>query len=342
MKRRKTLAATITLLTIALTVSTIGCSGAKKEPIVTIDDKSIYLEDFLYDIYLIEKDGNQLESYYQTHFGCSYWDYTYQGMTVRESAKNSILASVVMYELLSDQAEKHGLELTEEELNKVSATVNSISTYSAKEGLDQAQLTKDVLDKSCKIHELGDKYRNYLSKDIFIDEKAIRNSIDSAAYREYVTECLFIPTVLYEDGTVSPLSEGEKTSAYQLIQKIHNELLAGSGFDKLLNQYSSVQYDNRSFVYGDANIETEYQEAAKVLGKDDYSSVVATNNGYYIIHMIDNNSTGRFEQAVEDAIDAEEDKQFTALYNKIKESYDITINFDYWDTITIGSITTPK
>lgn len=339
MKRNKTLAATITLLTIALTLYAIGCSETKKEPIVTINDKSIYLEDFLYDIYFIEAEGNQLASYYQTHFGCSYWDYTYNGITARESAKNSIMASVVMYEILSDQAEKRGLELSPEELEKVAATVNSISNNTSKDGLDQIGLTQDVLERSYKIHVLGDKYRDYLSKDIFIDEKAIRNSIDPEDYREYMTECLFIPTVLFEDNTVSPLSKGEKESAHQLIQRIHSELQGGSGFEELLNQYSSLQYDNRNFVFGDTNVEVDYQKVAKELEKDDYSSIVSTDYGYYIIHMIDNNSTSRYEQAVEDAIDTEEDKQFTALYNKIKDSYRITINFDYWDTITIGSIT---
>ncbi len=339
MKRAKNLAATITLLTIALTVSTAGCSGVKEEPIVTIDNKALYLEDFLYDIYLIEKDGNQLETYYQTQFGCSYWDYTYENTTLRESAKNSVLAGVVMYELLSDQAAKHGLALSGEEQNKVAAAVKSVRSDSSKEKLDQLGLTQSVLEKACQTHELADQYRDYLSKDIFINEKAIRSSISPEDYREYVTECLYIPTVLYEDNTVSPLSKGEKASAHQLIQKIHNKLSAGDGFAALLNQYSSLRYENRNFVYGDKEIEHEYQNAAKELKKDEYSSVVTTDYGYYIIHMLDNNSSSRYEQAVEAAIDAEEDKQFTALYNKIKDSYDITINFDYWDTITIGSIT---
>ncbi len=342
MKLYKTLAATLTLLTIVLSVNLVGCSGIKKEPIVTIDGKRIYLDDFLYDIYLVEREGNQLETYYQTHFGCSYWDYSYNNMTLRESAKNSILAEVVMYELLNDQAEKKGLELTAEELNKVAATVNSISNDSSKEDLNQIGLNRELLEKSCKIHALGDKYRSYLSKDIFIDEKAVRNSINREDYLEYITEYLYLPTVLYEDGTISPLSEGEKAYAYQLSQKIHKKLLAGLGFDDLLNQYSSLQYDTRNFVYGDTNVESAYQEAAIVLGKDNYSSVVTTDYGYYIIHMIDNNSSSRYEQAVEDAIDAEEEKQFTALYNKLKDNYDITINFDYWDTITIGSITVPN
>jgi hypothetical protein len=47
----------------------------------------------------------------------------------------------------------------------------------------------------------------------------------------------------------------------------------------------------------------------------------------------------RYEQAVEDAISNVEAAQFATVYNKIKDQYDITINFKYWDTVTIGSIT---
>jgi len=341
-KRRKTLAATITLLSIALSIYTAGCSGARQEPVVTLDGKSIYLEDFLYDIYLVEADGSQLEKDYQANFNCSYWDSTHNGMTLREAAKNSVLASVVMYEILADQAEKNGVQLSDEELNETAATVNSIQSSSWKESLDKAGLTSDVLKKACEMHALGDKYRTQLTKDIYIDENAIRDSIDPEDYREYITECLFIPTVLLEDNTVSPLSEGEKASARRLAQKVHNKLSSGTGFDRLLNQYSSLQYYNRNFVYGDTNVEAEYQEAAMLLGKDGYSPLVATDYGYYIIHMIDNNSTTRYEQALEAAVAAEEDKQFAALYDRIKDSYNITINFDYWDTIRIGSITVPQ
>ncbi len=342
MKRRKTLAATLTLLFIALSIHAAGCSGARQEPVVTLNGKSIYLEDFLYDIYLVESEGNQLENDYQAQFNCSYWDYTHNGMTLRETAKNSILATVVMYELLADQAKKNGIQLSDEELDEVDATVSSIQNSSTEESLDQAGLTPDVLEKACEMHALGDKYKAGLLKDIYIDEKAIRDRIDPEDYREYVTQCLYIPTVLLEDNTVSPLSEGEKASARQLAQKVHNKLSSGAGFVELLNQYSSLQYYNRNFVYGDTNVETEYQDAAIQLGKDGYSPVVATDYGYYIIRMVDNNSTARYVQAVEAAVAAEEEQQFAALYNKIKDSYDITINFDYWDTLRIGSITVPQ
>lgn len=221
------------LLSIVLiTMLLSGCSHKKDPVIVTINEGKLYLKDFYYDIYLIEKDGNQLEEDYQNKLGYSYWDSEYNGITIRQAAKSSIFASVVMYEILSDQAAKNGMTLSEEDLKADEGTADQVFKDIADNNTDMKNLNiqdlKDAIDKKT----LGDKYRSELIKNFKIDKEEIRSSIKS------------------ED------------------------------------------YDSQS----------------------------------------------SYEQAVTDAVNTEEDRLFSEAYNKMKDQYDIKINFDNWDTVIIGQI----
>lgn len=339
MKQRKQRIIWSLILVTATALLMQGCSRSEKTPIVTINDKELYMTDFLYDIFVIEKEGNNLEKNYQANLGYSYWDYEYEGTTMREAAKSSVLTRVIMNELLSDQALQHGFTLSERELMKNKKSINALVDDYSEETLNDMGLTRDVLNTAYNKNALCEKYYNDLSKDFKINEKSIRDHINKADYREYKTECIYIPTVKTEEQVITSLSEEDIKAAYRIISAALEELEAGAEFDTLLNENDNLNYYSRDFIYGNSSYEKGYQDAAVILKNKSYSDIVATNYGYYIIHMLDNNSMDRYEQAVEDAISNEEAAQFATVYNKIKDQYDITINFKYWDTVTIGSIT---
>jgi foldase protein PrsA len=322
----------------------MGCNSSKNTPIVTINDTKLYMEDFLYDIYIVETEGNQLEDYYQNSLGYGYWDIECEGITMREAAKSSIITRVVMNEILADQAKQNEFTLTQKEIMENEEEFDRIirtSPHSEME-LNNIGLTRKVLYASLDKFALGHKYYKELSKSFKIDEKAIRNSLKQVDYREYKTECLFIPTATSKKPTPTPLNEDEVAIALDTITKALVKLQTGSEFISLLNEYDSLAYYTRDFIYGNSIYEMEYQAAAILLENGEYSQVITTNYGYYIIHMLDNLSSKQYERAVEEALELEEEKQFALIYNEIKKQYNISIDFEYWDTITIGSITEPK
>ncbi|MDF2944820.1 MAG: putative rane protein [Herbinix sp.] len=342
MKKRKQKKLLSLIVLSATTFLLLGCSSSARTPIVTINDTKLYMKDFLYDIYVIETEGNRLDEYYQDNLGSGYWDYEYNGTTMRENAKNSIITQVVMNELLSDQAIQHGFTLSEKERAKNEAAIDALIETSSEEALKDVGLSREVLNAAFNKISLSNLYYNELSKDFMLDEKAIRKSITKEDYREYKTECLYVPTVTTENNTLIPMDEKDIKAAYNTISNALDQVITGTEFDTLLNENDTLAYYSRDFIYGNSNYEKGYQDAAIVLKNREYSDIISTNYGYYIIHMLDNYSMDRYDQAVEDAINAEEDAQFAVIYNKIKAQYDISINFDYWDTVTIGSITTPK
>lgn len=325
----------------AIAFLTTGCTSAKSVPIVTINDKNLYLSDFLYDIYEAEAEGNKLEAYYKEHLNYSYWDYEYNETTMRQITKSSILATVVMYEILADQAIKKGMYLTPLEKSEEKEKTDNILAAASEDYFNRIGLTREMIEQSIIKKSLGDKYRNEISKSFHIDEDTIRKSIKPQDYKEYQTECLFIPTVKAVNQTYEPLSQEEIDFAQATMLDALHKLEEGVGFDGLLNEYDTLEYIYRDFIKDDMNCEMKYQSAAEPLHNDEYSQIVTTEYGLYIIHMLNNNATDKYEEAVEKAIEDVEDEKFISFYNKLKDDYDITINFDYWDTLTIGSIITP-
>lgn len=339
MKRTRS---TITILTAILMSAIVLLGGCRKSPdtIVTINDRKLTMEDFRYDIYLIESEGNSLNEYYQSKLGISYWDYTNaDGKTTREAAKDAILARVIMYEILTDQAKKAGMTLTEEELTANEASVDSLINNTTDLNLVDSGLTRELLIASYNRLTLGDKYYKKLSEGFTIDQDAIQKSISPEDYHEYKTECIYVTTVKSENQQLYALSEDELNAAIATITGALDQINAGSDLHTVVAGDSKLTYYTRDFIPGDDIPEQEYKDAAMKLNNDEYSGIVTTSYGYYIIHMLDNNSNSRYEKAVQDAITAEQNRQFEAVYNEIKAKYDIKINTKNWDTVTIGSTT---
>lgn len=338
MKNRK-YSITASFLLLAAACFMNGCRISKDDPIVTINDKKLYMADFLYQIYTIEEEGNRLEEYYQNNLGYSYWDYEFEGKTMREMAKNSVITQVVMDEILADQAQQKEISLSDKEAEQMDDDIAQLYADISEEKFDSIGLTRKVLTEALGKVSLSDKYHSQIIENLKIDTEAIRDSIDKEQYREYKTECLYSATVSTEEDMITPLSMDEKETAYSDITKALQWINDGMGFDEILNKDDRLTYSSRKFVFGDSLYEDTYQKEAIILNNGEYSNIVATDYGYYIIHMLDCYSMDQYEQAVEDAITAEEEKQFAEIYNEIKKQYNITINFEDWDPITIGSIT---
>lgn len=328
-----------TLIFIILSLSFFLTACGKKNIIVKIDNTKLTLDDFLYDIYLVELERDTWNRNYKDSLGIDYWDYELEGLPMDQLAKDTIMTRVIMYEVLSDQAKKKGIALSDKELSSIEADVDKLISSMSDSELNETGLNRDILLKTFHRLTLSDKYYQTIISGFEINEEEIRNSIDPDEYKEYRTECLYVTTALVSYQKITPLSEDELKEAYDKIVKIKELVQNGSDFDEILEQIDGVQYYERNFIAEDNTAEEEYKEAASFLNNGDYSDIVTTKFGYYIIHMLDNNSAKRYEKAIENAILERKTSQFKIVYDEILKDYDISINNKYWSSLDIGSIT---
>lgn len=332
----------LAFILIAAIVSFIGCKKNENKVLVTLNDKKLTLEDFLYDIYLIEAEGNAMEEYYRESLNSSYWDYEKDGMTIRDAAKDAIFSRVIMYEILMDQAKKAGINLTESELAANEAAVDTVISSTTDISLAESGLTRELMIEGYNRISLGDKYYLSVSEDFAVDESAIRSSLSAEDYREYITECIYAPSVRSENQQLIELTADELKNMQASIQAAADKLASGTDLSEIVSGDQNLKHYNRNFIAGDRIPEQEYRDAAMALENGAYSQIITTSYGYYIIHMLDNHSESRYKQAVEDAIKAEEQSQFEKVYEELKKQYEIQFNTEAYNEIVIGSITSNK
>ena len=73
---------------------------------------------------------------------------------------------------------------------------------------------------------------------------------------------------------------------------------------------------------------------------DEISDVIETDDGYYVIKMVDNNDQSAYEQECTQVVEDEKEKQFKAKYKSdIKPNYTTKVQ-SYWKgRVTLGGIT---
>ncbi|TAH67999.1 MAG: hypothetical protein EWM47_08500 [Anaerolineaceae bacterium] len=331
MKRKHISLIALLLIIFSLPLSLLACS--KNEVIVEIDDTKLSLDDFLYDIYLIEHERDLWNNKFKESLGIDYFDYEYDGTSMKQLAKNTIMTKVILYEILSDQAKKKGYTLSDEEINTIDENVDKLIASISDVQLKESKMNRDILIKANNKLALADKYYLALIRDFEVNEESIQSTVDSDVYREYKTECLYVPTTEISNKNISPLDEDELDKAYDKIRFIKQLILKGSDFEEILGLVEGAIHYERNFILSDNTAEGEYKEAAKELANGAYSDVITTQFGHYIIHMLDNNSPSRYEMAIESAIKDEKTNQFKIHYDKLLEEYEITINTEYWDSI---------
>lgn len=318
--------------------SLVLASCSKANVVVTIDDKKLTMEDFLYDIYLAELEKNTWNETYKETLGIDYWDYEFEGINMESLTKDTIMTRVILYEVLYDQATKISLSLTREEEDKAEADALNLIQSMTEKQLEDSGLNKDILIKKFRKLSLGDKYYQVIIRDFEVNEQAIKSSIDPIEYREYKTECLYVPTVLTSYQSIVPLDEDELTEAYNKILNAKELIQSQIAFSEIPNKIHGLTYYERNFIFDDNTAEEEYKDVAMNMENGEYSDIVSTKFGYYIIHMLDNDSSHRLEKAIDNTIQEKKMNQFNLYYDELLKEYNISINTDYWDKLELDSI----
>jgi foldase protein PrsA len=345
-RKSKRVMSLLLMLVLAIGLAfTTGCSkktDSAKTVVVTVGDKDIYLNEMMYYIYAIEATGASYDQYYQQYYGSSYWDMEYsEGVTMREQTKEYVMDTVIMYEILYDKAIKAGYTITEEEKTQAETNADTIMSQISEEQLKITGFTKEVLTDVQEKLIIGEKYYSEMVNGFSINDQEISDSINFEDYRQYNTEYIFAATTDFnENSEIVDLTDEEKATAYESISNALEKVKAGEEFTAITEADTTLLSSTLNFIYGDTNAEATYQDAAIELENNAFTNnIIETEYGYYIIKMVDNNSTEGYDAAVESAITTAEEEAFDAEYEAIKQEYTITINSKVWDPIVMGRTT---
>lgn len=339
--------------------------------IFKINDKKVYLSDMMVDIYMNESTGEYMNSLYKQNYGSDYWSLENDdGMTNAEILKDNTIESVMQKYMMYYEAEANGYTLTDEENTNIEQEASEAYEQMTAAVRNKSGITKDDVVEYYKMQTLADNYKNAWIDSFDIDDAAITAGVNPADYRQYDIQYYYIPyTTTDEAGTSVPMSDEQKSAALAELQASYGDIAGLEDFTTYIDNTSSqtaaegaettptpapgpkapegtnIKYTTKSFIETDTADTIGFDDTlvAEIKAMDNESitdKVVEDSNGCYIIKMVNNNSTERYESECESLITEEENKVFDEEIDKLEvEKYYIELNDSEWDKVEFGKTT---
>jgi foldase protein PrsA len=315
-----------------------------KKTILTINDEKYTMEDLSYYFYTVESQYD----YYDQMFGGQYWDMAYNttsNLTMRDVAKQEALENAIFTEVLYKEAIAAGYSLTEEEKETIKKDITTILEeqlpveIQEKNNFDEKSLT-NIMNKTT----LVSRYRQDKIDALDINDEEITSSISRDNYRQYDIEYIFLSTKKTDDqGTSTDMSEDEKAVAYSKISGIYAQAEASKDWSTLIPEdETELTYQEDNFIESDNSFSAEMKTMMVAMENGDLSEIYEAENGYYIVRMINNNSSEAYDNAVKQAITDAETEGFNKIYDDILKNYTYKTNESALKSMRMGTITLIK
>lgn len=278
----------LSILMLAIMLIFSGCTSMNEDIVAKVNGVKITKENF-------EKTSLKVGKEYEMIFGENIWNSEVDGGQIfKDVFKEEILNVMISQELVSQQAQKEGIKVTEQE---ISNELKSFKEYIGKmptylDFLQENQIDDEFLKSHIKQNLIFEKYRNKIMSESNIDESELRTyyeaHLDEYKKEEIKASHIFISTL---NSMKEPLSEEETAKKESEAKELLKRLKSGEDFAKLAKEYSE---DDVSAVNGgDLGYFTkgvmlpEFEEAAFKLNKGEMSDIVKSPSGYHIIKVFD-------------------------------------------------------
>jgi foldase protein PrsA len=161
-------------------------------------------------------------------------------------------------------------------------------------------------------------------------------------------EYLFISTqTTDEEGNKVTVDDAAKKSAYDKINAKYQEALNAKDWSQLIpEEEKELTYKKDYFLAKDASTSSEYGLSADLKTKiiamenDQISDIFEDEKGYYVVRMINNNSSETYDSTIENAIKSAEEEAFqTEFMDNILPKYTYDIKERALRNLRMGSIT---
>ena len=330
----------VSAVLIVLLIAAVSFDQLYERTILSIKGDKYKMDDLTYYFYNIE---SQYESINQMFGG--YWDMTFDensSTTVRDMAKDEAIQSALYTEILYKEAVSQGYTLTEEEKTALDANVDNLLTNVIPEAVaEKNDFDKEYLTEALRKSMLVESFKKDKINSFAIDEAAIKAGVSQEDYRQYDIEYLFISNTKTDDeGTSVDLTEEEKTAAKDRLAGLVAQAKTTDTWTTLVPEGDTELIYQESFF---TTIDTKFEETFKTMmmsmNNGDVSEVYETENGWYLVRMINNNSTESYDAEVESQIKAAQDEAFQELYQEIAATNDYKINYGALKSVIMGNHT---
>ena len=300
-------------------------TGFDRDEVFRIDKASCRLPEVM--VYL-----TNVKNQYEKALGSQIWQTSYEGETLEEDVKETVLAGIARIKAMNLLAEQYGISLSDEELGRAARAAGQY--YESLSGRERELLGADerLLRMMYEEYSLAEKVYEYLITDI-------NPEISDDEARTITVQHILIKTYsLNAAGERVPYPDEKKKEAYARAKEALRKAQEGEEFAKLIAEYS--EDSNPSYSFEKGTMEAAFEEASFNLGTDEISDIVETGHGYHIIKCIstfDRDETDRNKVKI---VEQRRKEAFNEEYSGFVEGLTRSLNEELWDTV--GFIEDPE
>lgn len=310
MKRKKTAGIIAGVLLTALLMS--GCQIGNKDIVVsnTLNQKQVFkIGGMACGLKEARVYLTNYQNIYGTAYGVDLWEHDFGDDSLVNYVKEVTLGELTKVICMDLLAESREMELTEEELGKVSEAAAEYYASLTEEETAYLDVTENDINEYYRHYALAQKLYNSLT-----DEVNEEVSDDEARVIEVMQ--IFVT---------------DSADAMEVKARLDN----GEDFATVANNYNelpSIQVTAARDNYPEA-----VEEVAFSLDNDQISGMITAENGYYFIKCLNKYNVELTEANKSNIVQKREEEAFDDEYNEFVSELSSKINEDLWSALTLNT-----
>ena len=293
-------------------------TGFARDELFKIDDIKCTVPEYM--VYL-----TNMQNRYETVYGEEIWSTSVGGVSFEENIKDSALSKIAQVKTVVLLARSRGVVLDEDEQQAVLQTAQQYWDSLSVTERDKLGVTQEMLQNMYTEYALARKVYNDMIKDV-------NPEISDDEARTITVEQIFLKAYsLNDDGEKTPYSDSKRREIRAAAEALRRQAVDGADFEQLAIDNSNSEDITVSF--GTGEVDSQIETAGFKLGNDEISSVIETNDGFYILKCLSTFNREETDGNKEKIVEKRKREAFNAEYEEFVKTVTKVINNETWDEI---------
>lgn len=312
-----------------------------KDPVLAVGEDNYYLSDtnVMYNVYSQEAAIERTDQFYKqyTNSTTSYWDTD----GIREQAKQTAMDNTISAELLYREAVAAKKTLSDDDKKSVKEQVEELLDNMPDKILKNTGFTKESLTSYLEKEKLASNFKNEKIEGYGVSEDDVKDSVKEEDYDQRKIQYIIASKVMTNDeGDKKNIDEDTAKKYKTQLNTFLEKAKAGKDMSTLVDKEDQEYfYTEDTFILGKGTVPDEVEEACANLKNGEFADgIIETDERYYIIKMVDNDCKDAYNQAIDSAIESEEEGRWATELAELEKKYNVEVLTKGWDRVTLGEV----
>ena len=248
------------------------------------------------------------------------------GSTFADYMSSELRDFLVQLKSMALMAESRGISLSDEEERQISEASSAYLSSVGEEALTYLGISQEEMEQLYRDYQMARRLADQISS-LVQDEI----SDDEARVIE-VQQIVFAKTAVAEDGTETPLDEGQLSSLRAEAQTAADRAAAGEAFATLQEEYSDEEAG--SIQVSRADVEDSWEGAVFSMESGEISGVIETEESFYVVRCVNNLLSEETQANKETILEQRRAARFYQEYNAFTAELIPVYNEEGWEGLS--------